>query len=171
MLDKKIMKQELWSILTHTTDWVKYSDNKAVLLLTLHGVILTIIYTNANNVYEFYSKNCFTIFLSTLIALANMGSIICSFLVINPRLDNNNPTSIIYFGHIQEKFEHYTDYYKSVEVILTEKKKLEEQLAEQIHTNSLIAWKKFTYVTFSLRWFFISIIFFLISIVYYLISK
>ena len=157
------MTQELWSILTKTTDWVKYSDTKAVLLLTLHGIILTIIYTNANDVYEFSSANWFTILMTTAISITSLTSIIYSFLVINPRLKNDNPTSLIYFGHIQQKFKTYNDYYRS--------EKLDKQLAEQIHINSKIAWKKFSLVTISMRYFFASIVLFLITILYYFISR
>jgi len=165
------MTQELWNILTKTTDWVKYSDAKAVLLLTLHGVVLTIIYTNANSVYEFSSTNWFTILLTICIASTSLVSIIYSFLVVNPRLKNTNPTSIIYFGHIQEKFKTYSDYFQSAKVILNDKDKLDEQLAEQIHINSKVAWKKFSFITLSLRYFFASVVLFSLTLFYYFISR
>ena len=139
--------------------------------MTLHGVVLTIIYTNANSVYEFSSANWFTILLTITIAGTSLASIIYSFLVINPRLKNDNPTSLIYFGHIQEKFKTYTDYFQSAKVILNDKDKLDEQLSEQIHINSKVAWKKFTFITISLRYFFASIILFSLTLLYYFISK
>jgi Family of unknown function (DUF5706) len=165
------MTQELWNILTKTTDWVKYSDTKAVLLLTLHGVVLTVIYTNANSVYEFSSSNWFTILLTFAIAGTSLASIIYSFLVVNPRLKNNNPTSLIYFGHIQEKFKNYTDYFQSAKAVLNDKEKLDEQLAEQIHINSKVAWKKYSFIGLSFRYFFATIILFSVTLLYYFISK
>ncbi|MCO5278938.1 MAG: DUF5706 domain-containing protein [Saprospiraceae bacterium] len=165
------MTQELWNILTKTTDWVKYSDAKAVLLLTLHGVVLTIVYTNANSVYDFSSTNWFTILLTILISGTSLTSIIYSFLVVNPRLKNTNPTSLIYFGHIQEKFKNHKDYFQTAKTILKDKELLDEQLAEQIYTNSKVAWKKFSFITLSLRYFFVSILLFSITLLYYFISK
>ncbi len=165
------MTQDLWNILTKTTDWIKYSDNKAVFLLTVHGVVLTIIYTNAGSVYDFSTTNWLTLTLTILIAFASLLSIIYSFLVVNPNLKNSNPNSLIYFGHIQEKFKNYNDYFQSAKIILSDKEKLHEQLSEQIHINSIIAWKKFAFFAKSIRFFFVTIILFTITLLYYFISK
>ena len=165
------MTQELWNILTKTTDWVKYSDTKAVLLLTVHGVLLTIIYTNAGNVYDYSFENWFTILLTVLIAGTTLTSIVYSFLVINPRLKNNNPTSLIYFGHIQEKFKNYSSYYQALKDTFNDNDKLNEQLSEQIHINSIVAWKKFSMFTLSMRYFFASLILLSINLVYYFFSR
>jgi hypothetical protein len=165
------MTQELWNILTKTTDWIKFSDTKSVLLLTVHGVLLTIIYTNANLVYTFCFSNWFAMLISGIITFNTITSIIFCFLVINPMLKNNNPTSLIYFGHIQEKFKKYTDYYQAVKETLNDNEKFNEQLSEQIHINSIVAWKKFTNVTIALRFFFASLMFLCINLIYYFISR
>ncbi len=165
------MIHELWTILSKITEWVKYSDTKAVLLLTLHGVVLTLIYSNANSIYNFIFTNWLTGLLSILIFTSSFISIIYSFLVVNPRLRNENPTSIIYFGHIQARFKNYLEYYQMAKSILKDEDKMNEQLAEQIHINSIIAWKKFTYIAMSIRFYFISIALFSVTLLYYFFSK
>ena len=165
------MKQELWNILNKTTDWVKYSDTKAVLLLTVHGVILTIIYANASSVYNYCFENWYTKILSLLVAMTTLISIIYSFLVVNPRLRNSNPTSLIYFGHIQEKFKNYSTYYQAVKDTFGDDDKLNEQLSEQIHINSIIAWKKFSLYARSMRYFFASLVLLSLNLIYYFCTR
>ncbi|NWJ53053.1 MAG: hypothetical protein HXX14_19545 [Bacteroidetes bacterium] len=165
------MKDELWNILTKTTDWIKHSDTKAVLILTIHGVILTIIYTNSGRVFEYTIYNWVTKLFTLLIATTILGSIIFSFLVINPKLKNNNPTSLIFFGHIQKRFKTHNEYYQAVISTLSTNSNLEEQLAEQIHSTSKIAWTKFYQVTISIRFFFASLVLFTINLLYYFFSK
>ena len=168
MRKQETMTQELWNILTRTDDLAKYSDTKAALLLTVHGVLLTIIYTNANSVYDYFFKNWFTMLIITLVALSIIVSIVFSFFVINPRLKNKNSTSLIYFGHIQEKYKDYSSYFIDVKDTFSDLEKVNKQISEQIHTNSNIAWKKFTYVTKSMRYFFVSLILLSINLVYYI---
>lgn len=165
------MTQDLWNILSKTTDWVKYSDTKAAVLLTVHGVLLTIVYTNAISVYNYSFQNWFTIILSLLIAASSLTSIVYCFLTINPKLKNENPTSLIYFGHIQKNFDNYQDYYIAVKSKFSKKKKLNKQLTEQIYVNSKVAWKKFSLITISMRYFFVSIVLLLINLLYYLFSR
>ena len=49
--------EEYWKILSNTNDWIKYSDTKATILLTLYGVLLTIVYTNAEETLDALTKS------------------------------------------------------------------------------------------------------------------
>lgn len=164
------MKEELWNILNKTIDWVKYSDTKAVFILTFYGVIFTILYTNASDVYEFVQKDCVTITLTILTVISALVSTYCSFIAINPRLKNNNPTSIIYFGHICKKFNSYDEYKKDFKIKFNNENEYINQLSEQIYINSQIAWKKFENVTYSIRFLFSSVILMLINIIIYFLK-
>ena len=57
--------EKYWNILQQINDWVKYSETKASIILTVHGIIITVIYTNAGSVYEALS-NSDTLFYFTL---------------------------------------------------------------------------------------------------------
>lgn len=163
--------QEYWNILGNINDWIKYSDTKATILLTLYGVIITIVYTNANDTLIGLNSSNWILFFSILSITLSGLSILFSFLCVNPSLKNNNPESIIYFGHIQKKFKNATEYLEKSDEIIKSELKHQKELTEQIHTNSKIAWKKFSYVTWSIRFFAFALISMIITILTYLINN
>lgn len=163
-------KQEYWNILNNTNDWIRYSDTKAVILLTLYGVIITIIYSNANDVLLALNSSKFMLCLAILTIVLSFLSVLFSLLCVNPRLKNTNPNSIIYFGHIQEKFKTPNEYLMKSNKTLDEEKDYLRELSEQVYTNSIIAWKKFSNVTWSIRFFAVSIIILLGSMLIYLVQ-
>ena len=161
--------QEYWNILNNINDWIKYSDTKATLLLTLYGVIITIIYSNSVDVLEGLKNSNYTLVLSIAGIFFSIASIVNSFLCINPRLKNKNPNSIIYFGHIQSKFSTAKEYFKSSSEIISNDKSYQKEISEQIYTNSKIAWKKFSNVTWAIRFFFASLLITIASTLTYLL--
>lgn len=158
--------QEYWNILNSTQDAIKYSDTKATIILTLFSVILTVVYSNAEQVLIALKTSntvmCFSIFSITFAVLSSLFAFLC----INPRLKNNNPKSIIYFGHIQKKFSNFNDYHTKAEDILAND--YSSELAEQIYSNSKIAWAKFSNVTWCIRFLFCCITFLSLSLISYL---
>ena len=161
-------EQEYWNILNNINDWIKYSDTKATILLTIYGVIITIIYSNANESLIGITDSNWVLCFSILSTISSVLSILFCFLCINPRLKNNNPNSVIYFGHIQEKFNNAEEYSKQASDIINDTKLYYKELSEQIHTNSKIAWNKFKNVTWGIRFFFFSLLFMVSSILIYL---
>jgi hypothetical protein len=159
-----------WSILQYNVEWLKFSETKASILLTDYGIIITIIYTNASDVLSAVKNNSFIATMSIMAATSSIISIYFAFKCINPRLKNLNPNSIIYFGHIKEKYSSFEDYYNMTDGILQNENEFSKQIAEQIHVNSQIAWKKFFNVTWSIRFFIFSIIILLVTIFKYLIT-
>lgn len=163
-------KEEYWKILNKTTAWIKFSDTKAIVVLTVYGIIITIIYSNSKDVYEYLSNSTFSIILSIIVVILSILSLLFSFLAINPRLKNSNANSIIFFGHIQEKYKNHSDYYLQSQQILSDENEYEKQIAEQVYTNSKIAWKKFKNVSYSIRCFFLSIIILIAILTEYFLS-
>lgn len=147
------MKEQYWNILNKTTDWIKFSDTKAVVVLTVYGILITVVYSNSNEVFNFISESWVFIFLTAFAGILSILSIGYCFKAINPRLKNENPNSLIYFGHIQEKFSNAEDYQLELSKILNKKDEFEKHLSEQIHTNSKIAWAKFKNISISIRFF------------------
>lgn len=160
--------EKLWSILTSTNEWIRFSDTKAGVLLTVYGVILTIVYSNADNVYTAILNNEVLVYLTIVLVLLALVSMIFSFMTLNPKLKNDNPTSTIYFGHIKEKYVDYLDYYNDIDNKL-ESDEFDKQIAEQIYVNSKIAWSKFKYVSWAIRLFSISVMLLLVCLVMYLV--
>ncbi|MCG8860079.1 Pycsar system effector family protein [Tenacibaculum finnmarkense] len=160
--------QEYWNILGNINDWIKYSDTKATILLTLYGVIITIVYSNSSDVLDGLNSSNWTMFFSIISIVFTIISIIFSFLCINPKLNNENPTSIIYFGHIQKKFDNPSDYLVHSKNILSNEENYITELTEQIHSNSKIAWSKFSNITIGIRFFVASLGSLILSILFYL---
>ena len=159
------MKEQYWNILSKTTDWIKFADTKAVVILTVYGIIITIIYSNAAEVYNFLSQTWIFIILSSISTIFGAISIGYSFSAINPKIKNDNPNSLIYFGHIQEK------YYNDLSDALKENENIEIQISEQIYSNSKIAWKKYRNVSISIKFFVASIALVLIELVLYFLTR
>jgi hypothetical protein len=161
--------EKYWNILQQINDWVKYSETKASIILTVHGIIITVVYSNSKSVFEALNQSNF-LFYSTLLYIAlSILSIFFSFRCVNPRLKNPNPTSIIYFGHIAKKFPNFKNYYNHSKPIIVDENAFSEQISEQIFINSGIAWKKFVNVSWSLRIFIIGIVVLMVSVLIYLI--
>jgi hypothetical protein len=150
--------ENYWNTYQMVNDWTKFSDSKAGILVTGYGVILTIIYSNAKEVYSGISSSCTVLMLSSICILLSIISIYYAFQCLNPRLKNNNPKSVLYFGHIA-KNKNYNAYFKHSEDVFNDENNTSEQLAEQVYVNSTIAWKKFRNVSLSIRFFFASILF------------
>ncbi|MFW5700775.1 MAG: Pycsar system effector family protein [Cyclobacteriaceae bacterium] len=162
------MNDKYWNILQYNNEWLRYSETKASVLLTVYGIIITIIYSNANEVFEAINETSLFLYSSVFYGLTSIISIFFSFMCINPRLKNENPSSIIYFGHIAKKNKNFSDYSQYSKTIIDNDDKFREQIVEQIFATSGIAWKKFVNVTWSIRLFVFSVIILLVSIAIYL---
>lgn len=169
-MEKEKVADRYWSILQNNIEWLKFSETKATLILTLYGLILTILYTNSKEVLESVRKSNWILFLLIISAATSILSIVYAFLVVNPRLNNINPNSIIYFGHIQKKYVTCKSYKESADKVLENEGQFTDQIAEQIHSISKIAWKKYTYFAYSFRLFVCSLSMLLVAVVMYLFS-
>jgi 1,4-dihydroxy-2-naphthoate octaprenyltransferase len=147
------MNEQYWNILNKTTDWTKFSDTKAVVILTVYGILITVVYSNSSAVYTFISESWFFILLTAIAGILGIFYFGYCFKAIDPRLKNDNPNSLIYFGHIQEKYSNSQEYQQDLSKALNEKDGFEKHLSEQIHTNSKIAWAKFKNISISIRFF------------------
>lgn len=160
--------EKLWNIHSSNNEWIRFSDAKAGVLITVYGVIITIVYSNADKVYSAISDNKTLSFLSIILVLLALISIALCFMTLNPSLKNDNPTSTIYFGHIKEKYADYEEYHNDVTTKI-DSNEFDKQIAEQIFVNSKIAWSKFRNVTWAIRLFSAIVLILLICLSIYLI--
>lgn len=159
-----------WSTLLKNIEWIKFSETKAVVIITVYGVILTIVYSNAKEILSFIENSNLILALTVLSALFSIGSVLCSFLALNPILKNADPDSIIYFGHIQEKFSSSEDYSKYANEVIADSERLNQNIADQVYQTSKIAWRKFQLISWGIRFFAISLLLLIIEVATYLIS-
>lgn len=120
-------------------EWVRFSDSKAGILLTLQGVILTIIFTLTTTPKPEWSLT-FGFFIFGLVLFG--VSIVVGVNAILPTLDVGAPTSRVFFGHIKAH-KHASDYLKEVS---NSGYNFEEDVLTQIWANSVVAWKKYELV-------------------------
>lgn len=159
----------LWNILMKNIDWIKFSDTKATVVLTVYGIIITLVYTNSSDVLNSIQGSNILPVLTILAGFLSTISIIFSFICLSPKLSNNNPSSVIYFGHIQ-KFKSYQKYLEEYHKVLDMPKDYEEQIAEQVYTTSKIAWRKFYNVSWAIRLLIFTILTLLSEVLIYLSS-
>jgi hypothetical protein len=152
-LDTPQQIDNLWRIAESIAEWIRFSDTKAGGVLAVCGVVLTVVFTNPDKIIAAVTCDWLIRSIFILTSLSLIASVICSFLCLNPRLNNKNPTSIIYFGHIQERFMSFETYNDETTVYFNDIEKLKRQLSAQIYTNSKIAWSKFRLVSISIRFF------------------
>jgi hypothetical protein len=163
--DEKI-QEDYWKILQNISEWIRFSDQKSVFVITTYSVILTLIYTNSTDIYLAILNSKILTISSIVSGLSSAISIYYSFQCLSPNLKNVNKTSIFFFGHIANHDSHL-EYYKYSKSILQNSVDLEENLAEQIYTNAKIATKKFKLVTLSIRAQILSIAILLFSLILY----
>ena len=166
-MERKI--ENLWKTYQMVNDWVKFSDIKAGVVITVIGLCYTIIYTNANTVYSYLTSSNLILILAIITIILSMLSGFYAFKCLNPRLNNQNPNSILYFGHISQN-ANFNAYITQLNDVFQDNENVVRQLAEQVHTNSKIAWNKFINVTYSIRFFFIGISLLIINIIIYFLN-
>jgi hypothetical protein len=159
---------EYWKIMQQNIDWIKFSDQKAGLLLSIYGIIATLLYTNSKDVYTAFETDKILLVIGvSAIACASISIYFC-FQSINPRFKNLNPQSIIFFGHISAH-KTYRDYLKHSKGILENQDDYECHLAEQIYINAQISKRKFENVAYGIRFFIGFIGSLILSILIYLL--
>jgi hypothetical protein len=162
--------ERYWEILQNNIDWLRFSETKATLILTVYGILFTIAYTNAGAVFNSIKGSDLILCLIFIYGILCLTSIGYAFFCVNPALKNPNPNSIIYYGHIAEKYATYGAYKTYAQSIIDNEDKFTDQITEQIHVISNIAWKKYRYVGWSIRFFILSLVVLIITIFIYLMQ-
>ncbi|MFP5386733.1 MAG: Pycsar system effector family protein [Bacteriovoracia bacterium] len=138
-------KEDKKFTLQMVNEWVQFCDSKAGIMLTLQGVILTIIFTLTSTPVP----GCNPVFILFVLGIVVFGvSIVIGVNAILPILEVGAPSSKIFFGHIKTH-DKVADY-------LTEVNKttysFEEDVLTQIWANSKVAWKKYELMRTAMLW-------------------
>ncbi len=137
--------QFLQSELSRVSEWVQFADKKAGFIAVFYSAIFGFLWSQKNEVLScaLSWSDCqwlYTIVLVAIFVLLIMGTYFL-FATVSPRLKNwNTDRSLFFFGNIAKtKIE---DYLKDIEALTEDEAR--RQIAEQIHTNSVIADVKMT---------------------------
>lgn len=159
--------ERYWLILQNNVEWLRFAETKASIILTCYGVLFTIFYTNAGDVFtSVQHPGAIRVFV-ILFALASLTSIVAAFLAVRPRLKNNNPTSILYFRHIQKQFQNPAAYKLATHIILDDEDKYTDHLTEQIHSIAKVTNSKYVCTGVSVWAFGISLAILVIAVITY----
>lgn len=142
-MDLKFLQSELSRI----SEWVQFADKKAGLISVFYSALLGLLLVKRDDIFlHFTQKNqfdCVYFFFFFLFVLLMVFGVYYLYATVSPRLKNNNTArSLFYYGNIAaSKIE---DYLKDMESLTDDEAK--RQVAEQIHTNSVIAEQKMSHV-------------------------
>jgi hypothetical protein len=144
--------EQYWHILKNNQEMIRFSEVKAGIVISVYGVLFSVLLNSVTLIKEkvMDGPGYLLVFLVIFIAVTLM-SLYYAFKCFRPRFENKNPTSVIYFGDIVSDFTEYKLYHTYLEKIVVDDNEMSVQLAEQIHTNSSIATKKFQAVSMSIK--------------------
>jgi hypothetical protein len=157
--------ERYWQIFQNNVDWLRFSETKAGLILTLYGVLFTIFYANAEEVFKSVDKSTIILAGVILYSVVSLSSIVFAFLAVRPRMKAPGE-NVIYFRHIS-KFPNPAAYRAEAHAKLNDAEEYATHITDQIYYVSKIANTKFIYTAWSLWAFAASVVILLFSVTIY----
>lgn len=143
------MTDDLWKVLEHTNDWLRFADTKAAGSLAGSGVLGGLA---ANALLDDTAHlPCATLafVIPGLVCLLLAAGL--AVLVITPRLNVGEPTSLIYYEHVARKYKKDPDgHCRDLQELLCDDDALAKQLANQAWANATVARRKYMLSSWSL---------------------
>ncbi|GAB3672549.1 Pycsar system effector family protein [Saccharopolyspora tripterygii] len=138
--------EDAWKALQQTHDLIKVADTKAAAIVTGNGVLGGVLLKALPPHSAWPTAWPHVVLLLGSIA-ALSASILCALLVFAPRLRNDRPESLLYFGTVARQYADPAEFVPAYRKLLSDGPRLEKALAEQVWTTSHIARRKFRKVT------------------------
>lgn len=143
------MTENLWKVLEHTNNWLRFADTKATGALAgcgvLGGLAANALLDDSNHL----SSTTRIVVVAGLIALL-VATALALYVVI-PRLQVGEPTSLIYYEHVARRYKKAPDaHHADLMKMLGDTDETGKQLANQIWANATVARQKYLYSSWSL---------------------
>lgn len=145
-----------WKALSVTNEWIRHADSKAAVTLAFAGATATIVFNLVNG---HTPGTCSLKVFACLSALAIVAAVISAGCALLPRvnrrrhgsrktpgetLPSNDTVNLLFFGDVYRNYaESLPSYREDLVGLTSERTKLTEQIADQIHANARIAAVKF----------------------------
>ncbi len=152
------MNDQRWKTFSLVNEWVRFSDTKAATLLAIQGVLLGIFSQSDWTKYP-DKLGCFPVVIGVVAILLTLISMFFAFNSLNPKLKLMGGNSPLFFGSIASGFKNSHEYQQHFDKTMHSEEAIAKELSGQIFVNSQIAMRKFTDVTYSLRWFMVAMFF------------
>jgi hypothetical protein len=144
--------EQYWQILKNNQEMIRFSEVKAGLVMSIYGILFSVLLNSSTGIRDEIADWPWYLFIMIIVfVLATLSSLYYAFKCFRPRFENKNPTSVIYFGDVVSDFKEYKSYHAFLEKTVVDDHEMSLQLAEQIHTNSSIAARKFQAVSKSIK--------------------
>ena len=143
------MTDNLWKVLEHTNDWLRFADTKAAGALAGAGVLGGLA-ANAllDDTTHLRTDALWFVIAGLACLLVSTG---LAVFVIVPRLSVGEPTSLIYYEHVARKYKNNADaHHRDLKEMLGDDAALGKQLANQVWANATVARQKYLYSSWSL---------------------
>ena len=150
-LDFEHRYENYWEILKYNHDMIRFSELKAGMVISILGVLFSLLFQSVESLKGYFVDSIPIQIVAGLFVFLTLVAILYSFRCFIPRFEIKNPTSIIFFGDIVGDFPHFSEYHQFAEKTIQNDHDFSLQLAEQIHTNAMIATRKFKAVSKSIR--------------------
>jgi len=145
--------EQYWQILKNNQEMIRFSEVKAGLVMSIYGILFSVLLNSSTGIRDEIVDWPWYLFIMIIaFVFVTLSSLYYAFKCFKPRFENKNPTSVIYFGDIVSDFKEYKSYHVFLEKIVVDDYEMSLQLAEQIHTNSSIAKRKFQAVSKSIKY-------------------
>ncbi|WP_265444455.1 Pycsar system effector family protein [Flexivirga meconopsidis] len=143
------MTDNLWRVLEHTNDWLRFADTKAAGSLAGSGVFGGLA---ANALFDHSTQlSCTARFFVVAGLVALLAATALALYVVVPRLKVGEPTSLIYYEHVARKYKKDPDaHHADLMRMLGDPDETGKQLANQIWANATVARQKYLFSSWSL---------------------
>lgn len=152
----------LYNELERVSKWIEFADQKAGFLGLFYSAIVGFILTQKSTIVSGLSEGndictLILVVLLLIVVFSLARGIYFLYRTVLPQLENGNTNnSLFYFGNVAKK--KISDYLLEVKDL--DEERMMHEIAEQIHTNSVIADKKMSSVKKSTKWLFTAFVVF-----------
>ena len=174
----------LWQAHSNICEWIRFSDTKAGAILAIHTFIWGCIAAGHETAAELYVqlKGCsetWSLLVLIVFCVFSAASAFLSLLSISPTLNVGEATSHIYFGHVAARKAKGVKAVNSgtgsdqyiKDILSLNANQQEREVASQIWANSIVSWRKFAMVTWSIRFLWGSLFMLMMIVVSLLITR
>lgn len=142
------MISDTWKILEHTNDWLRFADTKAAGALAASGVIGGLAMNALLDDTTHLPTAAVWFVISGLVGLLVAAGLAVSVLV--PRLNVGEPTSLIYYAHVAQRYKKDADaHHQALQALLADEGALTKELANQVWANATVARRKYLFSSWS----------------------
>jgi hypothetical protein len=132
----------LWQLYQSISEWIRFADTKAGAAVAAHAAVFVAAAPALTAQAAFLRQNTWLLYIVLGCTALAASSLFFALRCLIPRLSVGEPKSIIFFGHIAKAYDSASAFAQHAFPHYADDDGYTQQLLDQIHTNSKIAWRK-----------------------------